>query len=151
MAKQNSVMNKNRLKYFLDFVPLIIISTYSVVSVLTMINTNINLVWQHYLGIIFILLDIILFYKNHQLGVIFLGLTLLLSLITLLSFNVGLVTNSLSITSARIPIFYGNAISLVWLILHFILSGRYYVGIVTDKYWQDFVNNLKNKQVDKSH
>jgi hypothetical protein len=112
-----------------------------------MINSNVNLVWQHYLGIIFIILDIILFYKNHQLGVIFLGTTLLFSLITLLSFNVGLVTNSLHVTSARIPVFYGNAISLVWLILHFILSGRYYVGIVTKKYWQDFLKMSKNKKV----
>ncbi|MBK7307823.1 MAG: hypothetical protein IPI88_12865 [Chitinophagaceae bacterium] len=138
-------MNKNRLKYFLDFVPLVIISTYSLVSVLTMLNSNVNLVWQHYLGIVFIILDIILFYKNHQLGVIFLGITLLLSLITLLSFNVGLVTNSLYITSARIPVFYGNAISLVWLILHFILSGRYYVGIVTKKYWQDFAKEIEKE------
>ena len=146
MAKRNFVMNKNRLKHLLDFVPLIIISAYSVVSVLTMINSNINLVWQHYLGILFIILNIILFFKNHQLGVIFLGITLLFSLITLLSFNVGLVTNTLHVTSARIPIFYGNAVSLVWLILHFILSGRYYVGIVTKKYWQNFLKNAEKQR-----
>lgn len=129
-------MEKNRIKYLLDFVPLVTISLYAMVSYWTMINANIELQWQHYLGIIFLILNFIVILINHQLGVLFLGFTLLLGLLTLLSFDVGIVNNWLSVTSAKVPVIYGHVISLIWLMLHFILSGRYYVGIATRNYWK---------------
>lgn len=132
-------MEKDRIKYLLDFVPLVTVSLYAMISYWTMINTNIDLQWQHYLGIIFLILNILIFFINHQLGVIFLGLTLFLALLTFISFDVGIVTNWLSVTSATIPVIYGHVISLVWLMLHFLLSGRYYVGIATRKYWKSLL------------
>ena len=132
-------MQKIRIKYFLDFVPLIIVLIYAINSYWNMVTSNTSLQWQHYLGIIFLIVTIILIFINHQLGVIFFGLTLLLSLITLISFDFGIVTNSLHVTSFQIPLFWGNALSLVWLILHFVLSGRYYVGIATKTYWDSLL------------
>jgi hypothetical protein len=142
MAKRNPFMNRIFKKYYFDFIPLIIILISSIVSIWTMVESNINILWQHYLGIVCILITVFLLIKNHQLGIIFLGVTLFLSLLTIISFNVGIVTNYLSLTSARIPIFYGNALSLVWLILHLILSFRYYVGISTKKYWQQLIKRV---------
>ena len=144
-----SFMKKSRIKYLLDFVPLLVVIVYAVDSYWTMIASNTTLQWQHYLGIVFLILTILLIFINHQLGVICFGLTLFLSLITLLSFDFGLVTNWLSVTSFKIPIFWGNALSLVWLILHFVLSGRYYVGIVTKNYW-DLLLKKNNKSIAKA-
>ena len=136
-------MNRTFIKYLLDFIPLLIISIFSIASFWTMLESNISIVWQHYLGIAFILVIVIMFVKNHQLGALFLGLTLVLSLLTFISFNVGVITNYLSEKKKKIPIFYGNALSLGWLILHLIISFRYYVGIATKKYWQDLSMQIK--------
>jgi hypothetical protein len=135
-------MNKIRIKYFLDFIPLLIISISLVITFCTAASSDTEIVWQHYLGVIFILLTIVAFIKNHQLGVISLGLTLVLGITTLISFNVGIEINYVFITAARIPIFYGNALSLGWLVLHFILSFRYYIGIATKNYWLNFFRQI---------
>ena len=108
-----------------------------------MISSNYIIQWQHYLALFFLVLNVIIFYKHHQFGVLFLGLTLLLGLIGILSFNVGLIGSTMYWTpfEMKIPLFAGNPIILILLILHFILSGRYYVGIVTKQYWKALIKN----------
>jgi hypothetical protein len=69
-----------------------------------------------------------------------------MGLLSLLSYSPVVTTAVFSIrkddTSA--PIFYGQAIFLLWLLIHFIVSGRHYIGILTKEYWQ----TLFNKSVD---
>jgi hypothetical protein len=89
-----------------------------------------------------------LFFKNHKLGVIALGITIIMGLLSLLSFNPIVKTTTMGIAiskSVAIPLFYGQSIFILWLIIHFIISGRYYFGVVQLKYWQDLIQEIKGK------
>jgi hypothetical protein len=101
-----------------------------------MADQNNILYSQHYLGITLLLLNIIILFKFHQLGIILFGFILVAGMLTLVSFDVGLRVDSFFITAAKIPVFWGNAMCLLWLIIHLIFSFRYYVGILTRDYWQ---------------
>lgn len=94
--------------------------------------------WQPYLGLIFLGCNALLFRQNHKQGVIFLGLTIVLGIIGFLAFQVGIVGASIYWTpfGFKIPTFAGNPILLAVFILHFIISNRYYDGVLTKKYWQ---------------
>ena len=141
-------MKKLSKKQVLDLSLYVAICIWAIVSFITMIASNYIIQWQHYLGLFFLLSNGFIFYKNHQLGTLFLGSTLLLGLIGILSFNVGLIGSSVFWTpyDVKIPLFLGNPIILILLILHFILSGRYYVGIVTKNYWKALLKNRPEKQ-----
>ena len=127
---------KPRLKYWLDFIPLLFVVLYVGYSVITMWSNNIVLQAQHYLAIAFIMLDVIILIKHHQSGLILFGFILLSGLFNIVSFDVGVVRHSADITAARLPIFRGNATCLLLLVIHFIFSFRYYVGILTKSYWK---------------
>ena len=130
-------------KIVLDLIPFLIICISAVISFFIMLSSNYVVQWQHYLGFVFLLFNGIIFYRHHQLGLLFLGFTLFFGLIGILSFNVGIVGSSLYWTpfGVKIPLFAGNPILLVWLILHFVLSGRYYVGVITKQYWTSLLKN----------
>jgi hypothetical protein len=132
-------MNRQSLRKKLDYLPLFILIVLSIVFIVKTISTNIVFNWKHYCAIGFILLTISAFYKNHKTGVLFLGFTLLLVLLGLLSFAAGVVTSKVSVGSedTSLKIIFGDPVFLVILVLHFILSGRYYFGIGTKKYWKD--------------
>jgi hypothetical protein len=133
---------KDKIKYCFDFVPIVLLIFYTGYSIGTMLNNDYALQWQHYLGIAFLIVDLIVLIKHHQLGAVLFGLILLLGLINIVSFDVGLKTTTFHITSAKIPIFLGNAMCLLWFIIHLTISFRYYVGIVTKKYWTDMLNKV---------
>ena len=81
-----------------------------------------------------------LFIWRHQVGVLALGLLLFLGLFGAVSFIPGISSFAFGFGKNEAkPLFniYGNPAYILYLIVHFILSGRYYVGIVTRKYWQD--------------
>jgi hypothetical protein len=94
--------------------------------------------WQHYLGLIFLGCNALLFRQNHKQGVLFLGLTIVLGIIGFLAFQVGIVGASIYWTpfGFKIPIFAGNPILLAVFILHFIISNRYYDGILAKNDWK---------------
>ena len=130
-------MTKEKIKILLDFVPLIILTVYAIILVWAVINLDTGFLWKHIVGLIFLPTNYFLFWRRHKVGVVGLGLTLLIGLFGLLSYS-----HSISITKywvgsgdTSIPIFYGQPIFLLWLLIHFIVSGRHYVGIVTKKYW----------------
>ena len=135
---------KDRIKYYLDFVPILIVIIYTGISIGTMISTDNILYWQHYLGITFLILNIIVLCKYHQLGIVFFGFTLIIGLFTLVSFDVGLKVDTLHVTAAMIPIFWGNAMCLLWLTIHLIFSFRYYVGIATKDYWRKLFKQIQS-------
>jgi hypothetical protein len=85
-----------------------------------------------------------LFRQNHKQGVLFLGLTIIFGIVGFLAFQVGIEGAFIFWPpfDLKIPIFAGNPILLVVLILHFIISHRYYDGILAKKYWQ-LVNDPK--------
>jgi len=63
---------------------------------------------------------------------------LFLGLLGLLSYTPGLTntTVTLGFNDSRVE-FWGQPIFLLWIAIHFILSGRHYVGILSKKYWQE--------------
>ena len=107
--------------------------------------SDIGLLWKHILGLILLPINYLLFFWRHKVGVLALGLTLLLGLISLLSYSPVITTTTLSkeVGDGKLPFFYGQLIFLLWIIIHFILSGRHYVGIVTKKYWDGLINNFE--------
>jgi hypothetical protein len=88
-------MKKFQVKKVLDLLVYVGICIWAVVSVITMATSNYVIQWQHYLGLIFLLFNAVVFYKNHQIGTLFLGVILLLAILGIVSFNVGLVRSSL--------------------------------------------------------
>ena len=122
----------------IDYIPYIMISLPLIFSVVLVLSVGLILKWQHYLGLIFLGYNALLFYKNHKKGVLFLGLTLILGIMGWLAFQPAIVAGSMHLKFGdfRIPIFAGNPLLLLVFILHFIISHRYYDGILAKKYWQ---------------
>ena len=130
-------MTKEKIKYFLDFLPLIILAVYTIVLIWTIATTNIIFSYEHYIGLTLLVLTAGIFIVRHKLGVLSLGLTLILGLFKVLSFSAtttfssyGASINGHSLPEIKIQAFYP-----LWLIIHFIVSGRHYIGILTEKYW----------------
>jgi hypothetical protein len=139
-------MTKGRIRKILDLVPLIIILVSAFVLFWkAFVSQETSLQWKHYLGFLFLPIIAIMFYKHHQWGVLTLGLTLLLGLAGVLSFSAAISIYTFTWTpfEARIPLFYGQPIFVLWLTIHFILSGRYYLGIGTKEYWEDIRNGIE--------
>ncbi|MFY7840967.1 MAG: hypothetical protein ACOVP7_11865 [Lacibacter sp.] len=135
-------MTKDKIKSLLDFVPLIILKVYAIVLIWTVATTNIIFSYEHYIGLTLLVITAGLFIKRHKLGVLSLGLTLLLGLFKVLSYSAAMMFHSFggSINGRSTPEIKIQAIFLLWLLIHFILSGRHYAGIATKKYWQDLFN-----------
>ena len=135
-------MTKNKIKNLLDFIPLIILTVSSLIMVWTVSTTNIVLQSKHYIGLIFLVISVGFIIKRHKLGVLLLGLTLLLVLFKVLSYSAVISYYSFggSINGYTSPEIKIQSIFLLWLLIHFIVSGRHYVGIATKKYWQNIFN-----------
>jgi hypothetical protein len=141
-------MTKNKIKNFLDFAPLMILTISAIVLVWTIVTTDTVFMWKHIVGLIFLPIIFLAFRWRHKIGVLVLGLTLFIGLLSLLSYSHAVTTSTLTIgksADSQIPIFYGQPIFLLWLLIHFVVSGRHYVGIVTKKYWQDLISKSFKK------
>jgi hypothetical protein len=142
-----STMTRDKLKTLLDFLPLFILTAYAAILLWTVETTNIAFSYEHYIGFALLMVTIVLFLWRHKLGVLFLGFTLILGLFKVLSYSgiidyhrIGGSINETSSGDIKI-----QGIFILWLILHFILSGRHYVGILTKKYWQDLFEKAKTQ------
>jgi hypothetical protein len=137
---------KEKIKEYLDFIPLLILTISAVNLAWVVTTTDIVFVWKHFVGLIFLPLNYFLFFKNHKIGVVAFGLILVISLVSLLSYSPNIEKTTFSIGKSadfQIPIFYGQAIFLLWLLIHFVVSGRFYFGVLTKKYWQDLLQEIK--------
>jgi hypothetical protein len=130
----------DRIKIYLDFIPLLILLVSVAILLWNVYSSLVGLLWKHYLGLILLLTTFILFLIRHRLGVLMLGLVLLLGLCGLLSYSPGITSMTLSFehfatgASGTSPKF--QPIFLLWLTIHFIVSGRHYFGILTKAYWK---------------
>jgi hypothetical protein len=105
--------------------------------------------WKHLVGLSFLPIIFLAFRWQHKMGVLVLGFTILTGLIGLLSYSHTITTANLTIGKSedlQVPIFYGQPIFLLWLLIHLIVSGRHYFGIATKKYWQ----NLLSKPIEST-
>ncbi|XVJ66743.1 MAG: hypothetical protein HEQ40_11490 [Lacibacter sp.] len=145
-------MIKESIKRKLDYIPLIILIISAILLLIKVFEGTYGLMWKHYFGFISLLFSILTFYYNHKIGIITLGFILLLGLVGLLSFSPSIVieTHFIGKGDISIPFFYGQPIFLLWLLIHLILSGKYYFGIATKKYWSDLLmkkgDNMKINQ-----
>lgn len=135
-------MQKEKIKNFLDFIPLFILSITAIILIWTVSASNLRLFWKHNLGLVMLAVNYILFFWRHKVGVLFLGLTLLFGLVSLLSYNPTVATTTVytKIGDKEVPFFYGQLTFLLWIVVHFIVSSRHYVGIATKKYWQGLMD-----------
>jgi hypothetical protein len=132
-------LTKEKAKYYLDFIPIVILTVYTIILIWTVATTNIIFSYEHYIGLTLLVVSAVLLIKQHRLGVLSLGLTLLLGLFKVLSYSAVITFHSFggSINGHSSPEIKIQAIFLLWLIIHFVVSGRHYIGIATKKYWQD--------------
>ncbi|WP_460556350.1 hypothetical protein [Ferruginibacter profundus] len=141
-------MAKKQIKYILDFVPLLILLVYAINLIWILRTSNIQIVWPNIIGFILLPLIIFLIIWRHQVGVIALGLLLFLGLFGAISFTNGITTFGMGFGKGEDKVsfnIYGDPIYLLFLLIHFILSGRYYVGIITKKYWQELFQVIKQQ------
>lgn len=136
-------MTKKKIRHLTDLLPFIILVVSAIVLLWVVITTDIVFMWQHIVGLCFLPVIFLAFRWYHKMGVLVTGLTLLIGLTGLLSYNPAVTTLTLTIgknTDSLIPFFHGQPIFIVWLLIHFIVSARHYRGIATKKYWSDLLN-----------
>ena len=145
------IMTKERIRTILDFIPFAILIVSALLLIWTVITTDIRFHWKHVVGICFLPIIGRAFWYKHKIGVLTLGLTLLVGLVSLLSYSPAITTLTRWLGKTEdnmIMVFYGQPIFLLWLLIHFIVSGRHYVGVVTKKYWSELLyDETKNAAV----
>ncbi len=140
-------MKKQQIKYLLDFIPAIILLLYSIELVVDLLSRPVRIEPANISGLAVLPFIFFLLIKKHQAGVLLLGLVLLLSVFGLFSFSTGYsswkfgIKNDSSGFSFRSP---GSPVYILYFVLHAILSGRYYIGFLTKKYWM----NLKSEDIE---
>jgi hypothetical protein len=138
-------MKKLRIKKFLDYIPLIILILYAVNLVWVRFDQGVLITWRNWIALLLLPLNCLAFSKNQQAGVLTLGFILLVGLFGIAQFSPGVSISyaGFSAFDKDITIFYGQPIFILWLLVHFILSGRYYFGIITKKYWTEFASSWR--------
>jgi hypothetical protein len=141
-------MAKDKIRDLLDFVPLIILTVSALIMLWTVSTSDIVLQNEHYVGLTLLVITSFLFIKRHKLGVLSLALILFLGFFKILSYSAVTTFHSFggSINGHSTPEFKIQGIFILWLLIHFIVSGRHYIGIATKQYWVD----LFGKSVVKS-
>ncbi len=132
-------MTKNKIKYLLDFLPLIILIVSAIILIFTIETTNEDFLWEHIVGLTILPINIGLFFWRHKIAVLALGITLILGFFTVLSFYIPFTVNTISVNIGKdvIPIFYGQDIFLLWLLIYLIASWRHFTDIDLKEYWKN--------------
>jgi hypothetical protein len=132
-------MTNKIIRKKLDYLPLMALIISALYLLFIVITDNLLLRFKQKVGLILLILPIVLFYRNHKLGVLSTGLIILLGLFGLLSYNLTIVTVTLtkSFGNLNVPFLFFQPIFIIWGILHFGLSGRYYIGVLSRRYWAE--------------
>jgi hypothetical protein len=122
-----------------DYLALVILYITAFYLLWAFFDGQILFMWKHYVGFLMIVITTVLFFKNHKIGVLSLGFTILLGLFGILSFSpaINTITIGKSIGDSQISIIAFQPIFILWAIIHFALSGRYYIGVASNKYWKN--------------
>lgn len=130
-----TIQTKKRLDY-IPYVALIISACWLIYS---RINGDILFQLRHIAGLILLPIPAFIFPYRHKLGVLTLGLLLLIGLFGGLSYSPAITTGTFGKTlsdGSQLTLLYYQPIFILWFVLHLILSGRYYTGVASKKYWQ---------------
>ena len=131
------------LRKKLDYIPLVALLICTCYLVVVHFSDEIGILPRHIIGFIFLGITLLLFIKNHKLGVLSLGLTIVLGLFSLLSFSPAIHTIFIgkSFGDSNVTLLRFQPIFILWAIIYFTLSGRYYIGILSKDYWKNFNEN----------
>lgn len=134
-------MTKEKIKDISDYLPLIILVVCSISLLYVVSTTNIGFSYEHYIGLAMLVITSGVFIKRHKLGVLMLGVTLMLGMLRLLSYSAAITSVSFagSVNDLSSPNIKIQPIFLLWLLIHFLVSGRHYKGIGTKKYWKNLL------------
>lgn len=127
-------------KKLLDYLPLGALIISAVLLLISFFTSEISLQARHIAGLILLPVPLVAMLYRHKLGVLTLGLVLILGLFGAISFSPAIMTFTLDKTlwnNQTLTFLYLQPIFLLWFILHLILSGRYYTGVLSKKYWEN--------------
>src|SRR5687768_13866886 len=110
-------MTKEKTKNILDLIPFAILLLSALILIWTVFTSDIALQWKHIVGLCCLPIVGFAFWYRHKVGVLTLGLTLLVGLISLLSYSPAINTSTWFV--GQVPVFYGQPIFLLWLVIHF--------------------------------
>ena len=135
---------KSSLRMKLDWFPLLILIVSAFYTVWIYFEDHVLLKWQHFVGFFMIVVTALMFFIRHKLGILLLGLTIILGLFGFISLSPGITSTSIGkmIEGDGITFLRFQPIFILWALLHFVISGRYYVGIASAKYWKDIKSDI---------
>ena len=118
------------------------ILSQSIFLIYTISTTESIFITRHYLGLVSVFTLGLLFIYNFNLGRVITGFILLIGLWggLVLTPEVETIFLSFNIGSLPIPIFYGQPMFFLWLLLHLVASYKIYFGISTKEYWQKLMS-----------
>ena len=117
----------------IGMIPLFILIFSAIYLVWLVSTSNILLQNKHIARLIFVALATIAFFILYKPAILFLGLTMILGLCGLISLSPSISIVSIYIGPLGISF---QPIFLLWIVIHFMLSGKYYVGLLTKEYWK---------------
>jgi len=133
---------KNRLKQTMDYLPFILLVIYTISEWLANYVTNIQIPFRTYFGILLLLLNALVFIRHHKLAVLLTGLICLSGTFGIIMLSPAMVRYSIGNGTSLV---FGDLYFIAIFIIHFIISFRYYTGILSKKYWQGLLAQLTNK------
>lgn len=143
------MMKLVKLKYYLDFVPLIVLFVYACLMIVSLSEQHLQPHWKNIIGLIVLPINMQLLLKKHKLGVVVLGCTIMLGVVGVMSFDAAISIHTISVGKTEnlfIPIFYGQPVFLMLLLLHFLISGKNYLGVLTKSFWIDILKNTRDNK-----
>jgi hypothetical protein len=137
-------MKKQKIRKVFDYLQLACLFISALLLLWARFNGDILLQIRHLIGLILLFVPLTLFSVGHKFGVLATGLVILIGLFGGLSFSPAITTTTFGKTwgGTQITLLYFQPIFLVWATIHFILSGRFYTGILSRRYW----TNIKSDE-----
>jgi hypothetical protein len=134
---------RQSIRKYLDIIPLLILIISACYLVYSYMSGQTLFFTRHIIGFISVGITIVLFAWKYKIAVLALGFTILLGLFGVLSFSPAISTISFgkSFGENNITLLRFQPVFLLWAIMHFIISGRYYAGILSKAYWNNILSD----------
>ncbi|MES2513784.1 MAG: hypothetical protein V4580_06540 [Bacteroidota bacterium] len=109
-------------------------------------STNAVMQVQHYLCVLLPLATLVMLFINHNLFNLMLGITLVIGNFGGLSCFHEISTSYVGfhIGPLPIPLYYGQPLYSVLLLIYMLFNKEFYIGLVTKEYWQGFLHRTKD-------
>lgn len=141
-------MTKQKIRKTLDYLPFVCLFISALFLLWERFNGDISLQVRHIVGIILLPIPLIFFFAYHKLGVLAMGIVILIGLFGGLSYSPEITTTTIGKTwgDSKIVLLYFQPVFIIWALLHFCLSGRFYIGVLSKRYWTTIKSDdpLKN-------